>query len=162
MRTARRDHSHHHPWQLHAGAPLEDHAGAPVQGTERRGDQAEWFNPPETWGKDEHHMDFRVGGIETSVGGPPGGAVHTFRAIYQDIVPNERIIYTYDMHLDDVRISVSLTSFEIKPDGDHTILLMTEHGAFLDGFADGNDIRRDGTSQLLDQLGAFLAREGAN
>ena len=122
-----------------------------------------WFNPPETWGKDIHTMDFRVGGIETSVDGPIGGAVHSFRAIYQDIVPNERIIYTYDMHLDDIRISVSLTSFEIKPDGDHTILVMTEHGAFLDGFAaDGNDIRREGTSQLLDKLGAFLAREGAN
>ena len=122
-----------------------------------------WFNPPETWGKDIHKMDFRVGGIETSVGGPIGGAVHSFRAIYQDIVPNERIIYTYDMHLDDIRISVSLTSFEIKPDGDHTILVMTEHGAFLDGFAtDGNDIRREGTAQLLDKLGAFLARQGAN
>ena len=122
-----------------------------------------WFNPPETWGKDEHRLDFRVGGIETSVGGPPGGAVHKFRAIYQDIVPNERIIYTYDMHLDDVRISVSLTSFEIRPDGAHTILVMTQHGAFLDGFAtDGNGIRRQGTAQLLEQLGAFLAREGAN
>ena len=122
-----------------------------------------WFNPPETWGKDIHKMDFRVGGIETSVGGPPGGAVHKFKAIYQDIVPNERIIYTYDMHLDDVRISVSLTSFEITPEGDHPILTMSEHGAFLDGFAgDGNEIRKQGTEGLLDQLGAFLAREGAN
>lgn len=122
-----------------------------------------WFNPPETWGKDKHSLDFRVGGIETSIGGPPGGAVHKFKAIYQDIVPNERIIYTYDMHLDDVRISVSLTSFELRPDGDHTILTMTEHGAFLDGFAeDGNDIRREGTAILLDQLGAFLARQAAN
>ena len=122
-----------------------------------------WFNPPEAWGKDEHSLDFRVGGVETSVGGPPGGAVHRFKAIYQDIVPNERIIYTYDMHLDDVRISVSLTSFEIRPDGDHTILTMTEHGAFLDGFAvDGNDIRRDGTAILLDNLGKYLVREGAN
>jgi len=122
-----------------------------------------WFNPPETWGKDEHHMDFRVGGTETSVGGPIGGQVHAFKAIYQDIVPNERIIYTYDMHLDDVRISVSLTSFEIKPDGDHTILVMTEHGAFLDGFAgDGNEIRKEGTESLLDNLGKYLAREGAN
>ena len=121
-----------------------------------------WFNPPETWGKDEHSMDFRIGGIETSVGGPPGGAVHKFRAVYQDIVPNERIIYSYDMELDDVRISVSLATFEIKPDGDHTILTMSEHGAYLDGFGDGNAIRKEGTMGLLDQLGAYLAREGAN
>lgn len=121
-----------------------------------------WFNPPEAWGRDEHHMDFRVGGIETSVGGPPGGAVHAFRAIYQDIVPNERIVYSYDMRLDDVRISVSLASFELAPDGDHTVLKLTEMGAYLDGFQDGNDIRKQGTAVLLDQLGAHLMREGAN
>jgi uncharacterized protein YndB with AHSA1/START domain len=125
--------------------------------------KAKWFSPPETWGRDEYTLDFRIGGIETSVGGPPGGSVHAFRAVYQDIVPNERIIYTYDMHLDDVRISVSLASFEIRPDGDHTILTMTEHGAYLDGFAeDGNALRQEGSQGLLDKLGTHLAREGAN
>ena len=122
-----------------------------------------WFTPPETWRKDEQHMDFRVGGIETSVGGPVGGPVHAFRAIYQDIVPNERIVYSYDMMLDDVRISVSLSSFELTQDGDHTVLKLTEMGAYLDGFGDdGNDIRKQGTAVLLDQLGAHLVREGAN
>lgn len=125
--------------------------------------KAKWFSPPETWGRDEYTLDFRIGGIETSIGGPPGGAVHAFRAVYQDIVPNERIIYTYDMHLDDVRISVSLASFEIRPDGDHTILTMTEHGAYLDGFAeDGNALRQEGSQGLLDKLDTHLAREGAN
>ena len=33
-------------------------------------------------------------------GGPPCGPKHIYSAIYQDIVPNERIVYTYDMHLD--------------------------------------------------------------
>lgn len=122
-----------------------------------------WFNPPEAWGKDEHALDFRIGGVETSVGGPIGGPVHKFKAIYQDIVPNERIVYSYDMMLDDVRISVSVASFELTADGDHTVLKLTEMGAYLDGFgADGNDLRRDGTSGLLDQLGAHLAREGAD
>ncbi|WP_332702779.1 SRPBCC family protein [Devosia sp.] len=121
-----------------------------------------WFNPPEAWGKSEHHMDFRIGGIETSVGGPPGGAVHKFKAIYQDIVPNQRIVYSYDMELDDVRISVSLASFELVPDGDYTTLKLTEMGAYLDGFSDGNDIRKQGTEVLLDQLGKHLVREGAN
>lgn len=121
-----------------------------------------WFGPPETWGKSEHQLDFRIGGIETSVGGPPGEAVHRYTAVYQDIVPNERIIYSYDITLDDERISVSLASFEIRPDGDHTILTMTENGAYLDGFGDGNAIRKEGTTILLDNLGAHLAREGAN
>lgn len=124
--------------------------------------KAKWFYPPEGWGKDDHSMDFRIGGIETSVGGPPGGAVHAFKAIYQDIVPNERIIYSYDMTLDDVRISVSVSSFELVADGDHTVLKLTEMGAYLDGFSDGNDVRKRGTAVLLDQLGLHLGREGAN
>ena len=40
-------------------------------------------------------MDFRVGGKEVNRGGPKGGPVHTFNAIYQDIVPEQRIVYSY-------------------------------------------------------------------
>ena len=130
------------------------------------GDEAskrKWFSPPETWERSEYTLDFRVGGVETSVGGPKGQPVHAYRAIYQDIVPNERIIYTYDMYLDDRHISVSLASFELRADGEHTVLTMIEHGAYLDGFAgDGNDMRREGTEGLLGQLGAYLERDGAH
>jgi uncharacterized protein YndB with AHSA1/START domain len=120
------------------------------------GAKQKWFSPPETWGRDEHTMDFRVGGIETSVGGPAGGPVHAFRAIYQDIVPERRIVYSYDMMLDDVRISVSVASFELTPDGDHTRLKFTEMGAYLDGFDDGGRIREGGTRVLLDNLGRYV------
>jgi hypothetical protein len=58
-------------------------------------------------------MDFRVGGREVNSGGPKGGPVLVFNAFYQDIVANERIVYTYDMHLDDQRISVSLATIEL-------------------------------------------------
>lgn len=121
-----------------------------------------WFSPPETWTKNKYELDFRIGGTETSIGGPPGGTVHSFRAIYQDIVPEQRIVYTYEMTLDDVRISVSVATFELVQDGDHTTLKMTEMGAYLDGFDDGGRLREEGTSVLLDNLGAYLAREAAN
>lgn len=120
------------------------------------GAKAQWFTPPETWGKDEHSMDFRIGGVETSVGGPIGGPVHAFRAVYQDIVPEERIVYSYFMTLDDVRISVSVSTFELTADGDHTVLKMTEMGAYLDGFDDGGRLREEGTNGLLDNLGRFV------
>ena len=120
------------------------------------GAKAKWFTPPETWGKDEQTMDFRIGGVETSIGGPVGGPGHAFRAVYQDIVPNERIVYSYDMMLDDVRISVSVSTFELKADGDHTVLKLTEMGAYLDGFDDGGRLREEGTNGLLDNLGRFV------
>ena len=114
-----------------------------------------WFAGPEEWGPDEREMDFRVGGRETSRGGPKGGPIHAFDALYYDIVPNERIVFAYDMHPDDLRISVSLATIELKPDGAGTRLVYTEQGAFLDGFDDPAG-REHGTGELLDQLGRVL------
>ena len=82
-----------------------------------RAAKASWFAGPGEWEKKRHEFDFRVGGRERLSGGPKGGTVHSFDALYQDIVPNERIIYTYDMHLDETRISVSLATVEFKPQG---------------------------------------------
>jgi uncharacterized protein YndB with AHSA1/START domain len=114
-----------------------------------------WFGGPEEWGPDEHEMDFRVGGRETSRGGPPGGPVHTFEARYYDIVPDERLVFAYDMHLDDTRISVSLATVELEPAGAGTRLTFTEQDAFLDGYDDAGS-RERGTRDLLDALGEAL------
>jgi uncharacterized protein YndB with AHSA1/START domain len=114
-----------------------------------------WFVGPEDWGQSKFEMDFRVGGREVNSGGPKGGPVHTFNAIYQDIIPNERIIYSYEMHLDDTRISVSLATIELKPERTGTRLVFTEQGAFLDGHDDSGQ-RERGTADLLDALGMAL------
>jgi uncharacterized protein YndB with AHSA1/START domain len=114
-----------------------------------------WFGGPPEWGPEVHEMDFRVGGREINRGGPKGGTVHAFDCLYQDIVPNERIIYSYDMHLDDKRISVSLTTIELRPDGTGTHLVFTEQGVYLDGYDDAGS-REQGTNFLLDKLGASL------
>lgn len=119
-----------------------------------------WFAGPDEWVKSNHELDFRVGGRERVSGGPPGGPVHSFDARYQDIVPNERIITSYDMRLDDKRISVSLATVEFKPAGAGTRLIYTEQGAFLDGYDDPAG-REHGTGALLDKLKEALKRESA-
>jgi uncharacterized protein YndB with AHSA1/START domain len=121
--------------------------------------KAQWFAGPKEWKHDRRTMDFRIGGREHLSGGPLGGDPHTFDAIYYDIVPNERIIYGYDMHVGEPRISVSLATVELKPEGKGTRLIFTEQAVFLDDF-DDNGGRERGTNGLLDQLGAALAREG--
>jgi uncharacterized protein YndB with AHSA1/START domain len=120
--------------------------------------KARWFGGPEEWQSEPHELDFRVGGHELDVGGPAGGPVHTYRAVYWDIVPEERIVYTYDMHLEDERISVSLATVELKPDGKSTRLIYTEQGAFLDRL-DTPEQREQGTGSLLDALGKELQKE---
>jgi uncharacterized protein YndB with AHSA1/START domain len=98
---------------------------------------------------------------EINRGGPPGGAIYTYDARYHDIVPDRRIVYTYDMYLDETRISVSLATVEFKSAGTETQLTFTEQGAFLDGH-DTPDLRENGTGALLDALGAELRREPAS
>jgi uncharacterized protein YndB with AHSA1/START domain len=116
-----------------------------------------WFYGPQGWRPIERFMDFRVGGRERAKGQFEGGVTTTFDAIYHDIVPRERIVYTYEMHLDDRKISVSLATLQIKPAGEgRTKLLVDEQGAFLDGYDDAGS-REHGTGILLDQLGASLS-----
>src|ERR1700679_2871292 len=64
-----------------------------------------WCTGPSHWVRTERSMDFRIGGRETSSVGEPGGVQHRFDATYHDIVPNQRIVFTYVMHLDAVMMS---------------------------------------------------------
>jgi uncharacterized protein YndB with AHSA1/START domain len=118
--------------------------------------KAKWFSgPPDRWELLERHMDVRVGGTERAKGRWAGGMVSTFDAIYHDVVPNERLVYSYVMHLNDRKISVSLATLQLKADGGKTTLKISEQGAFLDGY-DDNGSREHGTGLLLDALGASL------
>jgi uncharacterized protein YndB with AHSA1/START domain len=119
--------------------------------------KSRWFFGPAGWRLIERVMDFRVGGRERVKGGFEGGVTTTFDAVYHDIVPRERIVYAYEMHLDDRKLSVSLATLQIKPEGEgRTKLLVDEQGAFLDGYDDAGS-RERGTRDLLDKLGASLA-----
>ena len=118
--------------------------------------KARWFLGPDEWQREPLELDFRVGGRERSVGGPAGGPVYTCNAIYWDIVEPERIVYTYEMLEDERRISVTLATVELAADGDGTRLVLTEHGAFLDGLIDPA-LREQGWGSLLDALGRALA-----
>jgi uncharacterized protein YndB with AHSA1/START domain len=114
--------------------------------------KARWFSgPADKWKLLERRMDFRVGGQERARGQFAAGFVTDFQATYQDIVPEQRIVYSYTMHLDDRKISVSLATIEFQPAGKGTKLVLTEQGAFLDGYDDSGS-RERGTTGLMDAL----------
>jgi uncharacterized protein YndB with AHSA1/START domain len=121
--------------------------------------KARWFSgPPDQW--TQSLFDFRVGGRERLIGAWAGGKVSSFDSIYQDIVPNERIIYFYAMQIDGVPISVSLATVEFKPTGKGTRLIITEQGAFLDSYDDAGS-RERGTGMLRGCLAESLQSEPA-
>ena len=117
-----------------------------------------WFgdpnNPPKVF-------EFKVGGREFSSGTAPGGQSFTFDVRYHDIVPDNRIVYAYEMHLNDQRISVSVATIEFKPKGKGTHMVVTEMGAYLDGL-DTIKQREEGTAWLMDQLGEYLQKQSAD
>ncbi len=115
-----------------------------------------WFSGPnEVWDRVERKFDFRVGGQERLVGKWSSGRVTEFDATYWDILPGERIVYAYSMHLDGQKISVSLATFEFKARDGGTFLKMHEQGAFLDGYDDAGS-RERGSQDLMDKLGDYL------
>lgn len=115
-----------------------------------------WFGCVPGWEVAEHTLDFRIGGREVVRVGPRGGTEHRNDTVYHDIVPNERIVWSYTMRLGDKPISVSLSTVELRPDGRGTRLLFTEQGVYLDGH-DGTGERQRGTEDLLDNLERFLS-----
>lgn len=117
--------------------------------------KAQWFAGPEGFECYERSMDFRPGGAERLWGKHPGGKVSDFQAHYFEVIPDARIIYGYDMFVDGRKISVSLATIEFKPNGEGTRLVMTEQGAFLDGYDDAGS-REEGTRWLLEKLGQAL------
>lgn len=106
----------------------------------------------------ERSFDFRVGGTERLSGQWPSGMVTRFDARYFDIVENERIVYAYEMHIDGNKISVSLATIELTPDGAKTHLKITEQGSYLDGYDDAGK-REHGTNLLIDNLGAAFDQD---
>ena len=107
-------------------------------------------------------FDFRVGGRER-FGIKTEGTTFRYDALYYDIVPDQRIVYCYEMYADDARISVSVATIEFAKNGDGTALTVTEQGAYLDGI-DGPQapsLREEGTAEMLDGLAGYLAGQAA-
>jgi uncharacterized protein YndB with AHSA1/START domain len=120
-----------------------------------------WMDDPDTKSDGtESQFDFSVGGYERFGGLAPNGTAYRYDARYYDIVPDQRIVYSYEMYAGEDRMSVSLATVTIVPDGDGAKLTYTEQGAFLDGI-DTPAARQGGTEWLLDNLGKYLAGAAA-
>ena len=120
-----------------------------------------WFVKSEDWPVAEYSFDFRVGGQERGRFSPDGKMIVLNETTYWDIVPDQRIVMAYAMDIDGNRISVSVATIEIKPQGQGARLTYTEQGAFLDGY-DIPAQREAGCRDLYDKLGEELARQGAD
>jgi len=108
----------------------------------------------------EYSLDFRVGGTERVSAQLKSGKKLEIETRFWDIVPNERIVATYDVLIGGRRLSVSLWSVVFVPTETGTKLITVEDGAFLDGL-DNAESRREGVEWDMDHLETYLAETEA-
>jgi uncharacterized protein YndB with AHSA1/START domain len=119
----------------------------------------QWFGGGEAFDVARRSHDFRVGGRAVEEGQWHGGPRSRFESTYTDIVERHRIVFTYDMWVDDRHLSTSLTTIAVEPDGDGTRLTYTEQGVHFDGL-DSVEGREEGSRGILDNLASYLTRDG--
>ncbi|MBI1359185.1 MAG: polyketide cyclase [Alphaproteobacteria bacterium] len=116
----------------------------------------QWDVPGENWVVAEHRQDFRLWGEELTRFGPKDNAHVISKGCYLDIARNRRIISAGVMHGDGQAMTATMCTIEITPNGDGSKLTLTDQSAFF-GW-ETEDMRREGFGQILDRLGAWLAR----
>ncbi len=148
--------------QMHATFVLERTYPVPLEAVwHALSDSAardQWFGGGPEFDTREKSHEFRVGGRAIEEGQWHGGPRSRFQSTYTDIVEHQRIVFTYDMWVDDRHMSTSVTTIVLEADARGTQLTYTEQGVHFDGL-DTVEGREAGTRGLLDNLGAFLARE---
>ncbi|HEX4225941.1 MAG TPA: SRPBCC family protein [Pseudonocardiaceae bacterium] len=111
--------------------------------------KARWLAGPGS----EFELDFRVGGQETIRGRHGDGPLLTFFSTFDDIVPEQRIVYTSTLSAEKTLTTVSITTVEFVAEGEGTKLVLAQQGTYLDGHEEPS-WREEGTSSQLDALAA--------
>jgi uncharacterized protein YndB with AHSA1/START domain len=110
----------------------------------------QWFLPPSAEAV-LAESDPRVGGQYRIVVRSAGGEVHDVGGTYREVVPDEKLVFTWAWRSTPER--QSLVTVALKSDGDGTLLTLT-HERFFDEAA--RDRHQAGWSPILDRLAQML------
>ena len=118
-----------------------------------------WGAPSPNTGLVYDSVDFRVGGFDVGRCGPRINMIYAIEVRYLDIIPGERIIWTEAVSEAGNALSFSLITTQFRPEGNHTLLSITDQIVAFGGprMIAGS---REGFSAALDNLHAELRRAG--
>ncbi|MCB1517255.1 MAG: SRPBCC domain-containing protein [Hyphomicrobiaceae bacterium] len=119
-----------------------------------------WAAPAPGWTYETDRYEFRVGGVEISRFGPPGEEPFQVNSRFDDIMQDQRIVTAFSVARGVQRISSTVLCVEFHADRDGARLVLNETGMFFEG-RETPDMRRNGTLQQIEQLGAYLSRAAA-
>jgi uncharacterized protein YndB with AHSA1/START domain len=115
---------------------------------------AAWFGPARVReGSMQAETDLRVGGRYRISFTGGDGEYFQVGGLYREIVPNERLVFSWAWHSTPER--ESLLTISLKPDGDGTLLTL-HHEQFFDAAA--RDGHEKGWNELLGKLEQFASQ----
>ena len=117
------------------------------------GQVSQWMAPSDDFGPTEASMDVRVGGRYRIVMRGPDGELHRVGGLYQEVVPQRRLVYTWAWESTPER--ESRVTVEFRPTGSGTELVLT-HDRFFD--AEARDKHAHGWQGCLGRFERYLSR----
>ena len=111
-----------------------------------------WFGPQDVTVV-QAEADPRTGGRYRIVARSPDGEDHDVSGVYREVVPNQRLVFTWAWRSTPER--ESLVTVDIRPDGDGSMLTLT-HEQFFDEPA--RDRHQHGWTLTLDKLEHAIAQ----
>jgi uncharacterized protein YndB with AHSA1/START domain len=111
----------------------------------------QWFAPNDAFKVEVIEVDVRVGGRYRIKMNAPDGEVHDVSGVYREVVPNERLVFTWAWRTTPER--ESLVTVALRPAGSGTALTLT-HEQFFDESA--RDHHREGWIALIGRLDGAL------
>jgi uncharacterized protein YndB with AHSA1/START domain len=81
----------------------------------------------------------------------PDGEEHDVSGIYREVIPNEKLVFTWAWRSTPER--ESLVTLTFKPDGDGTLMTLT-HEQFFD--EEARDRHQGGWTSAMDKLGKYV------
>lgn len=112
-----------------------------------------WFGPAQTIdGSVDATLDVREGGRYQISFRTDDGEYHQVGGVYQEVVPNQRLKFSWAWHTMTER--ESLVTVTVKSDGDGTLLTLLHEQFFDQAAADGH---KRGWTGTLDKLEQFFA-----
>jgi uncharacterized protein YndB with AHSA1/START domain len=120
--------------------------------------RAEWAVPAEPIVLVYDQADFRIGGIDVSRCGPKHDLMFRAETLYLDIVDGARIVSVETVSKHGTRLSVSLVTAEIRPEGTGARVVLTDQIVALDD-PDILKGHEQGYSGALDNLTCWLSRQ---
>jgi uncharacterized protein YndB with AHSA1/START domain len=113
---------------------------------------ARWFSPAQVkTGTERASIDARVGGRYRLSFDMEDGEHHEVAGVYREVVPNERLVFSWAWHSTPER--ESLVTISLKPDGGGTLLTLTHEQFFDQAARDGHE---RGWTEILVKLEHFF------